>query len=97
MDSTSNPAQATREVRIPNPEGLHARPCHAIVSVAMEFGSDFRVAFEGREVNGKSILELMTLNAPVDSVLRLEAVGDDAQELVSSVAELIEGGFEGTH
>lgn len=97
MDSTSRPAQATREVRIPNSEGLHARPCHAIVSIALEFGSDFRVAFDGREVNGKSILELMTLNAPYDSVLRLEATGEDAEELVSRVADLIAGGFEGTH
>jgi phosphocarrier protein len=97
VDSSSKPAQAVREARIPNSEGLHARPCHAIVSVALGFGSDFRVAFDGREVNGKSILELMTLNAPCDSVLRLAAVGDDAEELVSRVAALIEAGFEGTH
>ena len=88
---------ARREVRIANPSGMHARPCSAFVTLASEFESDLRVSYEGREVNGKSILELMTLCAPKGATLLLQAAGEDADRQVGSLAELVEGGFgEGT-
>ena len=86
-------AESQRSVRLSNPTGLHARPCHAIASTAQAFRSDLRVSCEGREVNGKSILDLMTLCAPCDAVLAFRATGEDAEELVSALAELVEGGF----
>ena len=86
-------AESQRSVRLSNPTGLHARPCHAIASTAQAYRSDLRVSCEGREVNGKSILDLMTLCAPCDAVLAFRAVGEDAEALVSALAELVEGGF----
>jgi phosphotransferase system HPr (HPr) family protein len=77
-----------------NPAGLHARPCHKIVTTANRYASEFWVACEDLEVNGKSILELMTLCAPVESVLRLRARGLDAQDLVDELARLVAGGFD---
>lgn len=81
-------------MRLVNPAGLHARPCHKIVTTAGRFTSEFRVACEDQEVNGKSILELMTLCAPVESILRLHARGADANELVAAVALVVERGFD---
>ena len=86
-------AESERSVRLPNAAGLHARPCHAIARAAQGFASELRVSCEGREVNGKSILELMTLCAPCDAVLSFRAQGEDAEALVSALAELVEGGF----
>ena len=85
--------EAERSVRIPNAAGLHARPCHAIVTTARGFESDLRVACGEREVNGKSILELMTLSAPCEAVLSFRAHGRDAETLVTALAALVEGGF----
>ena len=85
--------EAERSVRIPNHAGLHARPCHAIVTAASAFESDLRVACDGREVNGRSILELMTLCAPCESVLSFRARGRDAHALVERLAGIVEGGF----
>lgn len=76
-----------------NRTGLHARPCHSVVSTCLEYQSELRIACEGREVNGRSILELMTLEAGHDAVLDLIASGSDAEELVSRLASLIESGF----
>ncbi|MBK7643500.1 MAG: HPr family phosphocarrier protein [Planctomycetes bacterium] len=76
-----------------NPTGLHARPCHAIARTAQAFRSELRVSCEGRDVNGKSILDLMTLCAPCEAVLSFHARGEDAEELVSALATLVEGGF----
>ena len=92
--AASRPAvEAERSVRIPNHAGLHARPCHAIVTTASGFESDLRVACGDREVNGRSILELMTLCAPCESILSFRARGRDAQARVERLAGLVEAGF----
>lgn len=93
MAGLTSVLEAERSVRLCNPTGLHARPCHAIASMAQAYQSDLRVSCEGREVNGKSILDLMTLCAPCDAVLGFRARGPDAEALVSALAALVEGGF----
>ena len=87
---------ASLEVSVVNAAGLHARPCHAIVSLALGFQAELRIACGSRVVNGKSILELMTLGAGCGEVVRLEARGEDAQALLAGLRELIAGGFEET-
>ena len=84
-----------REVRIVNRSGLHARPCHAIVSTAMRFQSTLRVRVgsSAGDVNGKSILELMTLEASEGTDLRFSAEGDDATGLLDELEALVAGGF----
>jgi phosphocarrier protein HPr len=89
----SDRVESVRAVRIKNSSGLHARPCHAIVATANAFESELRVACDGQEVNGKSILELMLLCAPADSTLTLKAQGRDAAALIEAVAGLVDAGF----
>ena len=82
-----------RSVRIVNKQGLHARPCHSIVSIALDFASELRLSAGGREVNGKSILELMTLNAGLGVELEVRAWGGDAESLVEAIENLFAAGF----
>jgi phosphotransferase system HPr (HPr) family protein len=84
-------------VCVPNAQGLHARPCHALVSAALEFRADVRVSCSGRRVNGKSILELMTLSAAQGTELLIEAAGEDAEQAVERLVELIRSGFGESH
>ena len=86
-------AEVRRSVRVVNAQGLHARPCHAMVSRALGFQSDLRIRSRGREVNGKSILELMTLSAGPGTELELVARGPDAEELLLALEGLIQGCF----
>jgi phosphocarrier protein len=86
--------EVERIVRLKNSAGLHARPCHAIVTAASKFESDLTVSCGATQVNGKSILGLMTLCAPCHTELRLRASGRDADELIARVAKLFEGGFD---
>ncbi len=80
-------------VRVVNAQGLHARPCHAVASRALAFQSELRILSRGREINGKSILELMTLSAGPGTELELVARGPDAEALLASLREVFEGGF----
>jgi len=86
-------SEARRTVLVQNSQGLHARPCHSIVSRALNFRSDLRIRSNNREVNGKSILELMTLSAGPGTELELIARGADAETLLAELAELFQGCF----
>jgi phosphocarrier protein len=84
------------EAVICNESGLHARPCHAMVSLALEHASGLQVSCGEREVSGKSILELMTLGASKGMTLCFCAEGSDAEALVAALVSLVESGFSGT-
>jgi phosphotransferase system HPr (HPr) family protein len=86
--------ETTRTLRLKNPAGLHARPCHAIAKIAADFESRLTVSCGGLVVNGRSILELMTLCAPCHSELVITAVGKDADLLIAKLAEVVEAGFQ---
>ena len=85
--------EVSRRVQVINSQGLHARPCHAIVSKALSFQSDLSIRCRGRSVNGKSILELMTLSAGPGTELELAARGPDAEALLAALEALFSGCF----
>ena len=78
-----------RTVTIVNKLGLHARAAAKFVTLASSFASDIRVARDGQEVNGKSIMGVMMLAASRGSAITLIADGDDEQDAVNRLAELI--------
>jgi len=82
-----------QRAKIVNPEGLHARPCHAVVSLVREYESVLRIRNGATEVNGRSILELMTLSAACGDELVLRAEGEDALALLEALTALIAAGF----
>jgi len=77
-------------VEIKNELGLHARPAAFFVKKASEFASRITVAREGRVVNGKSLLDIMTLAARKGTVITIQAQGTDEEEAVAALARLIE-------
>lgn len=87
---------ASRQVTINNKNGLHARPVMAFVDVATRFRSVVRVCVkdgEERCVDGKSVLQMITLEALDGTTLRIDADGEDAQQAVNELAGLVERNF----
>ena len=85
-----------REVKIPNEEGLHARPVMRFVDLAARFRSAVvatNISGKRERVDGKSAMQMMLLEATQGSVLRIEADGEDAQAAVDALASLVDGGF----
>jgi phosphocarrier protein len=78
---------------IKNELGLHARAAAQFVQTANKFNARVTVAKDGEEVNGKSILSLMMLAAPIGSEIEITTEGDDAKELLQSLLGLIENKF----
>jgi phosphotransferase system HPr (HPr) family protein len=85
--------EAVAHTRLLNAAGLHARPCHAIVSAALRYPCELDVSSGGNTVSGRSILELMTLCAPCDTCLSFHARGPGAVDLVAELVLLVERGF----
>ena len=76
-----------------NPLGLHARAAALWVRTVSRFAAQVTVTIGGQRVDGRSVLELMTLGAPQGSVIEVEASGMDAPELLAAVTELAENNF----
>lgn len=87
---------AAREVSIINRLGLHARPAMQFVDLASQFSSRIVVqkqCSEPYEVDGKSVMQMITLEAGAGTRLMISAEGDDAQKAVDELAALVEGKF----
>ena len=83
-----------REVTIINRSGLHTRPAATLVKTAAKFKSDFFINKDGMEINGKSIIGVMTLAAEQGAKLTLRFLGPDEGEAARCVIDLIERGFD---
>jgi phosphocarrier protein len=87
------PPAARRQVEILNALGLHLRPADKFVGLAHQFQAEIKVIHQGREFNGKSILDLTSLAAECGSRLEIEAHGPDAEAAVDALAGLIAARF----
>lgn len=82
------------EVQIVNHQGLHARPAAQFVRMAGKYKDcEVTVTKDGMAVNGKSIMGMMMLGAGPGSTLHIRVDGHGADELGSSLRQLIESGF----
>jgi phosphocarrier protein HPr len=59
------------------------------VRAMMPFHSNVRVGYDGKEVDGKSVLDLMTLAPPEGSTVRVRAEGPDAAEAMHALEQLM--------
>ena len=78
-----------KEITIVNKLGLHARAAAKFVTLASSFDSDIRLARANRAVNGKSIMGVMMLAAAKGASLELIADGEDEQQALSKLEQLI--------
>ncbi len=84
-----NSSVARRNVEITNEYGLHLRPASKFAKLAGQFHSEIRVLHNGKEINGKSILDLTLLAAESGTCLILEAQGSDAEAALEALSQLV--------
>ena len=84
-----------RTVTIVNKRGLHARASAKFVSAvsALPDGADVRVAKDGNEAAGGSILGLMMLGAAKGDQVELIVSGENAEDVLAELVALVEDGF----
>lgn len=82
-----------KKVIIKNKLGLHARAAGKFVSIASRYSADIQIAYQSKMINGKSILAVMLLAAHQGTELTLIAEGEDAEDALESLAQLIDDKF----
>lgn len=82
-----------RSVEVRNRYGIHARAAALFVRTAERFKSEITVEKGGEEVNGKSILSILSLAVGPGSIITIKAEGPDEEEAIDALEKLILEGF----
>ena len=80
-----------RKVLLQCKDGLHARPAMQFVQLSQSFKSSVTLTSKDRLVDGKSILELLTLAADHGTELLIEVTGEDEEETMNALASFLQG------
>ena len=83
-----------KTVTIKNRAGIHARPAAVLVQTANRFASNIYLEKDGEQINGKSIMGILTLAATYNSSIKIIAEGGDEEDAVRTISRLFENKFE---
>lgn len=92
--TNTDPTERSAHLEIRNRLGLHARAATLFVKTASGFDAKIEVGKDGRWVDGKGILGLMTLEAPHGSRIEVRASGAEAAEALAAIVALVERRFD---
>ncbi len=84
---------ARQKVVVTNPQGLHLRPAYKFVELAGKFDATIEIIKDAERVDGKSILDIATLAIENGTEVEIEATGQDAEDAISALVELVEKDF----
>jgi len=82
------------QIKIINKLGLHARAASKLSSTCAKFASKVTVTKDSKAVDGKSIMSLMLLAAPMGTALEITCTGADEQEELKAIVALINNRFD---
>lgn len=80
----------TREVKVKNSTGLHARPATMIVQKAASFKSSLSIEVNGKKGNLKSMISILSLGIAKDNLVTVTATGEDQEIALKEIADFIE-------
>lgn len=83
-----------KKIAIKNKLGLHARAAVKFVNLANRFGASVKIVKDGNEIDGKSILGILTLAATQGSEIMLLVSGKDEDSALKAIADLINNRFD---
>lgn len=78
---------------VKNASGLHARPAGMVVKTASKFNSDISFEYNGKTINAKSIMGVMSLGLGKDNQVKIIVKGSDQEDAINAISELFETGF----
>jgi len=83
----------SKEMQIVNRLGLHARAAAQLVKLANTFAAEISVVKDDERVNAKSIMGILMLAAICGSTITIEVDGEDAEQALTSIEEMVRDGF----
>ena len=83
-----------KTVKIINKAGLYTRPAATIVKMAAKYKCEFFISKDGLNINGKSIIGVMTLAAEMGSEINLSFDGADEEQAAKEIVDYFNRGFD---
>lgn len=80
-------------VKVVNPMGMHMRPAQLFIKEVTPFGCDVTIVFNGKEINGKSIMNLMAACIKQGSEIEIQCCGEQEADALKAAVELVESGL----
>ena len=81
----------SKEFHIVAETGIHARPATLLVQAASKFTSDVTLSYQGKDVNLKSIMGVMSLGVGQGADVTIKTEGDDDEEAaMAAITEAME-------
>lgn len=80
-----------KEMSVQIAGGLEARPIAVLVQVASQYDSTIYLEADGKRVNAKSIMGMMTMALKAGEKLTVEATGSDEEEAIEGIERYISG------
>ena len=81
-------------VKVADKMGLHMRPANVFVTAMTKYKSDITIIFGEKEINAKSIMNLMAACIKYDSEITICCDGEDEEAMLAEAAKLIEEGMD---
>jgi phosphocarrier protein len=83
-----------QQIAIRNKLGLHARAAVKFVNLSNRFVASVKIVKDGSEIDGKSILGILTLAATQGSEIALRVSGKDEEAALKALSDLINNRFD---
>lgn len=88
-----NEVESVKRLKVRNNLGLHARSAARIVELGKHFNSQLFLRKDDEEVDGSSILSILTLACPKGTEMEARIVGEDSERFMEKLSELFEQNF----
>lgn len=83
----------SQKTKVINKEGFHMRPANNFIKELAQFKSNVTIVFNGKDVNAKSIMNIMAACIKCGSEIEVKAEGEDEKAALAKAIELIESGL----
>ncbi len=83
----------SQKTKLVNKQGFHMRPAGEFANSMIRFKSDVWIIYNGNEINGKSLMNILALGIKCGSEIEIRCDGEDEQEALNFAVNLIESGL----
>lgn len=83
----------SEKLTIINKQGLHMRPASTFVQTMLKYQSAVTILFNGKKIDGKSIMQVMTSCIKCGAEIEIQCAGPDEQEALKAAADLVRAGL----
>ena len=84
----------TKDLKVLNKLGLHARAAAKLVFIANKFVSDITLVKDNKQADARSIMKILMLSASRDSIINITVEGNDEIQAMNSIEKLFQNKFD---